>query len=145
MGDFPGGPVVRTLLLLQGHMGSIPSWNKILHAMWQGPPKWILSDLRVIKTIRGRLYARERREAHRGSWNHLESWFCQWLVERSRTTCLTPLGLSFMFHKRRDGTRSLPARSPGWLRNEKKKSPARPSRWCLTPLSQLWRSHWKPW
>ena len=124
--------------------------------MWQGPPKWILSDLRVIRTIRGRLAWRipgtgepgglpsvgshrvghywsdlaaaaaaevdfiQGREAHRGSWNHLESWFCQWLAERSRTTCLTPLGLSFMFHKRRDGTRSLPARSPGWLRNEKK-------------------------
>lgn len=112
--------------------------------MWQGPPKWILSDLRVIRTIRGRFYSRERREAHRGSWNHLESWFCQWLAERSRTTCLILLGLSFMFHKRRDGTRSLPARCPGWLRNEKK-SPAWPSRGCLPPLSQLWRSHWEPW
>ena len=39
-GEFPGGPVVKTLALKAGGMGSIPCLRtKILHAIWGGKKK----------------------------------------------------------------------------------------------------------
>ena len=39
-GRFPGGPVVKTLALKAGGMGSIPCQRtKILHAIWGGKKK----------------------------------------------------------------------------------------------------------
>ena len=49
-GDFPGGPVVKTLSLQSQGTGSIPGQRtKIPHAMWHGQKNFFYSGNLIIK------------------------------------------------------------------------------------------------